>query len=171
MQCLTADSTATMTTIAKAAGMGRVTLYAHFESRRTLVEALLARAVEGSNASLEAVTLDGDPMQALDELTRSSWQIVAELHAVLGAARDELGDDAVRGHMERALARVQGVIERGQASGVFRTDQSAGWMTSCYLSIVHGAADEIRTGRLSEEDAANWVPATVAAIVAGPATR
>jgi len=168
MQCLTADSNATMTTIAHAAGIGRVTLYAHFETRRALVEALLARAVEGSDSALEAVPLDGDPAAALVELTRSSWRIVAELHAVLRTARDELGDDAVRGHMERALARVQGVIERGQASGAFRTDQSAEWLTSCYLAIVHGAADEIRTGRLSEADAAAWVPSTVAAVVAVP---
>jgi TetR/AcrR family transcriptional repressor of mexCD-oprJ operon len=165
LQCLMTDPNATMSAIAQAAGVGRVTLYAHFETRRALVEALFARAVESSDASLQSLDLDGDPARALDDLTRSSWRIVAGLHSVLGTARDELGEDAVHDHMEHALGRVRGVIVRGQASGAFRADQSADWLTSCYLAVVHGAADEIRTGRLTEKDAADWVPATVAALV------
>lgn len=165
LTCLMVDPNATMTTIARAAGVGRVTIYAHFETRRALVEALFARVVENADTALESVDLHGDPAQALDDLTRSSWPIVAELHSLLRSARDELGEDAVREHMERVLARVHGVIVRGQSSGTFRSDQSALWLTSCYLAVVHGAADEIRTGRLSEADASNWVPVTVATLV------
>ncbi|NNC10916.1 TetR/AcrR family transcriptional regulator [Planctomonas sp. JC2975] len=168
MQCFLADPSATMSAIAEAAGVGRVTLYAHFESRTALVAALFRRTVDESDASLESVNLDGDPAAALDALTRSSWRIVARFHAVLGTARDELGEDAVRGQMEHALGRVRGVIERGRASGAFRSDQSADWLTFCYLAIVHGAADEIRNGRLTDSDATEWVPATVASIVTAP---
>lgn len=157
-----------MATIAEAAGVGRVTLYAHFDTRRALVEALFERAVQASHESLGSLPLDGDPAEVLDHLTRSSWRVVAGLHSLLGTARDELGEDAVREHMEHPLGRVRGVIERGQASGVFRTDQSASWLTSCYLFVVHGAADELRNGRLSEADATTWVPSTVAAIVRAP---
>ncbi|MHA7986827.1 TetR/AcrR family transcriptional regulator [Rathayibacter sp. CAU 1779] len=168
MQCLLADPNATMSAIAQTAGVGRVTLYAHFESRPALVAALFAQTVEESDASLESLPLGGDPAAALDVLTRSSWRIVARFHAVLGTARDELGEDAVRVQMERALGRVRAVIERGQASGAFRADQSAEWLTFCYLAIVHGASDEIRNGRLTDADATEWVPATVSAIVKRP---
>lgn len=166
--CLAADPNATMTAIAEAAGVGRVTLYAHFETRRALVDELFARAVQSSDASLDAVALDGDPARALDDLTRSSWRIVAGLHALLGIAQEELGEDAVRARMQHPLERVRGVIVRGQESGAFRADQSPEWLAACYLGIVHGAADEIRAGRLTEADAAEWVPATVAALVRVP---
>ncbi|GAA4430060.1 TetR/AcrR family transcriptional regulator [Georgenia halophila] len=165
LRALADDPNATMAAIARAAGVGRMTLYGHFETRHALVAALFARTVAEADAALESVPLDGEPAHALDELTRSSWRIVAELHALLGAARDELGDDAVRAHMEHALGRVRGVVERGQARGAFRTDQSPDWLTSCYLAIVHGAAGDVRTGRVSEQDATIWVPQTVAAIV------
>ena len=42
------------------------------------------------------------------------------------------------------------------ASGVFRTDLPAPWLVATYYSVLHGAADEINAGRLSEEDAP-WV--------------
>lgn len=165
LRVLTEDPSATITAIAQAAGVGRVTLYGHFETRRALLAALFARTVAEADAALESVPLDGEPARALDELTRASWRVVADLHALLRAARDELGEDTVRMHMARTVDRVHGVVERGQATGAFRTDQSADWLASCYLAIVHGAAEDVRIGRVSEEDAGTWVPQTVAAIV------
>lgn len=43
--CLSRDAGASVSEIAKAAGVGRVTLYGHFPSREALVEAALTRAL------------------------------------------------------------------------------------------------------------------------------
>jgi len=166
LAALSRDPSATMTAIAQAAGVGRVTLYGHFETRQALVEALFARTVERSDALLGGVALGDDPARALHTLTRSAWRVVDAVHSLLAVAQDELGDDAVRERVEPALGRVRHLIEQGQASGAFRTDQSAQWLTSCYFAIVHGAADDVRTGRLREADAAAWVPDTIDALVA-----
>ncbi|MDP3890630.1 MAG: TetR family transcriptional regulator, partial [Nocardioides sp.] len=44
--CLARSPEANITTIAQAAGVGRVTLYGHFESRSALIAAVAARALE-----------------------------------------------------------------------------------------------------------------------------
>jgi TetR/AcrR family transcriptional repressor of mexCD-oprJ operon len=50
---------------AKAAGVGRVTVYGHFPSREALIEATLTRLLERGEAVLAGLDLSGDPRQAL----------------------------------------------------------------------------------------------------------
>ena len=69
------------------------------------------------------------------------------------------------------MLRVQRLIERGRAAGLFRTDQPVEWLTACYFAIVHGAASEIRAGRLSETQAAAFLPSTILALVSEPTER
>jgi len=51
--------------IAKAAGVGRVTLYGHFDSRATLISEVAARAIAHTDQTLAQVDLDGDPRDVL----------------------------------------------------------------------------------------------------------
>lgn len=165
VSCLAANPRASMAEIAQAAGVGRVTLYGHFSSRRELVEAIVASTMREAEVQLAPLRLDGDPRAALDLLIASSWRIVDKLHGLMGAAELELGIDRIRDHHDQAMLRVRRLIDRGQAEGSFRRDLSPEWIAACFFAILHGASAEIRAGRLRETDAATVLTSTVRSLV------
>ncbi|HZW40727.1 MAG TPA: TetR/AcrR family transcriptional regulator [Agromyces sp.] len=167
LERLTADPSASMGDIAKAAGVGRVTVYGHFSSREQLLEAVLIRTIEHSEAELAGIDLEGDPVAALERLVRTSWRIVDRFHRLLGVAEESLSNDRILAHHAQPMARVQTLIERGQRAGAMRRDLSAEWLTTCFHSLLHAAAGELRTGRLAEADADRVVAATVVSLVTG----
>lgn len=168
LQLLGEDPAASMSDIAKAAGVSRVTMYGHFSSRAELVHALMEGALGAAHRSLSTLDLGGDPMAALRILVTASWRIVGPARMLLRAAAAELGDEEVRALHEDPMELVASLVERGRASGAFRTDVPARWLVACYQSVLHGAAEELRAGRLAEEEADAVVWATIRSLVGPP---
>ena len=168
--CLSADPRASMADIAQAAGVGRLTLYGHFSSRRELIDAIVEQTMREAEAQLAPLSMEGDPTQALELLVTTSWQVLVRSHGVLTAAEQELGQDGIRHHHDQTMRRVGRLIQRGQAEGAFRSDLSAAWFTACFFALLHGASAEIRAGRMDEREAASAVSTTIAALVAVPET-
>ncbi|MEV5691784.1 TetR/AcrR family transcriptional regulator [Micromonospora globbae] len=166
--CLSRDAGASVSEIAKAAGVGRVTLYGHFPSREALVEAALTRALAEGEAVLEALDLTGDPHEALKTLITSSWLLVAQWTAVLEAAQEALPSGKVQELHAKPAQRVDALIRRGQAEGAFRTDLPAEWLTSVLHHVIHGAAIDVAKGRLDRADAARFIAETILAAYTGP---
>lgn len=165
---LARDPRASMTEIAREAGVGRVTIYGHFPSREALVEATLLRVIERSEAELASLDLSGDPLVALDLLVRRSWRIVDAFHRLLGVAEETLSNERILAHHAEPMARVRTLIERGQREGAMRRDLDAGWLANCFTALLHTAAGELRAGRLTEDAADRVVAATVASLLAPP---
>ena len=166
LERLTVDPRASMSDIAKAAGLGRVTVYGHFASREELLEAVLIRTIDRSEAELATVDLTGDPIAALERLVHRSWRIVDSFHRLLGVAEEALSNERILAHHTEPMARVQALIERGQREGVVRRDLDSGWLTTCFTALLHAAAGELREGRLTEADADRIVAATVVSLLA-----
>jgi AcrR family transcriptional regulator len=153
IRLLSADPTASMAEVAKAAGVGRVTLYGHFPSREALVDAVLDRAVETADAVLADDSIDTAPApEALARLLRSSWEVLDRHRRLFVAADRVLDTERIREHHERPLRRVQRLIERGQRDGDFRTDLPRPWLVTTFFSIIHSAALEREAGRLTPEE-------------------
>jgi AcrR family transcriptional regulator len=165
LERFTIDPKASMSDIARAAGVGRVTVYGHFASREDLLEAVLIRTIDRSEAELAAVDLTGDPIVALDRLVRRSWRIVDSFHRLLGVAEESLSNERILAHHAEPMARVQALIERGQREGVVRRDLDSGWLTTCFTALLHAAAGELRGGRLAELDADRVVAASVISLL------
>ena len=165
--CLSRDPAASTSEIAKAAGVGRVTLYGHFPSRSDLVDAVFVQAIEGGEAALGQVDLTGDPREALARLIESSWHLVDRFRSLLVAALDALPPGRVRELHADPMARVERLIERGR-EGVFRTDLPTSWLVGAMHSVMHGAADEVNAGRLTPDKAAEYITATVLAAFTPP---
>jgi TetR/AcrR family transcriptional repressor of mexCD-oprJ operon len=156
---------ASMTDIAAAAGVGRVTVYGHFSSRDDLLEALIVRTIERAEAEFSALDLSGPPGDALELLVRRSWRIVDNIHGLLAAAEEAFSTDKLLRHHQQPQARIEELLKRGQADGTFRRDLEAAWLTSCITAIVHTAAGDLRKGRLAEAGADRVVTATVMSLV------
>lgn len=154
--------------IAKAAGVGRMTVYGHFRNRPELVEAALVDALRVGEELLAQVDLTGDAQGAFTRLLASSWLLVAESAALLTAAQGVLPASRLRELHGNPAARVEELIRRGQDQGVFRTDLPSSWLVSAVHYILNGAAEESRAGRIEVDDAARVVDATVRAILSNP---
>jgi TetR/AcrR family transcriptional repressor of mexCD-oprJ operon len=151
-ECLSANPNSTLADIARAASVARITLYGHFASRTELLSALLHRSMARVEAELATLDLDGDPWQALDALVASSWQLVNSLAVLRGVVEEALPAESMHGSHADPRARVEHLIARGRAAGSFRDDQSIAWQIACYFALLHGAAAEVRAGRLSEQE-------------------
>jgi TetR/AcrR family transcriptional repressor of mexCD-oprJ operon len=161
--CLRADPAASMQDVARAAGVGRVTLYTHFPSRAELLDAVFAAVVIEAEQTLAAVDLGGDEAAALDRLIRASWRTVDRFRLLLHAAQRELPGDRIREHHHQALGRVQQLLDRGRAAGTLRADLPTAWMVSVFYQVTHGAAEEITAGRIAEDAAADLISTTLLA--------
>ncbi|UBU16409.1 TetR/AcrR family transcriptional regulator [Nonomuraea gerenzanensis] len=150
---LSSDPAASVAAIAKAAGVGRVTLYGHFPSREALVEAVLNHVIGAADAALEDPALETVPApEAMAALLRSSWEILDQHRRLFVAADRTMATERIRQHHDRPLRRVERLIERGRRNGDFRTDLPLSWLVSMFFSLVHGAAQEREAGRLAPED-------------------
>jgi len=159
--CLSQRQNATMADIAKEAGLGRVTLYGHFDSRPALIDAVVARVIENGERTLASVDLDGDPREALTRLIRSSWQLVDQARSVIAAAEDELSPERIRELHDSPATRVESLIDRGRSEGLFRDDMPTSWLVAVLHQILHGAGAEISAGRLEPADAPDLIVQTV----------
>ncbi|MGW5193407.1 TetR/AcrR family transcriptional regulator [Kribbella sp. NPDC004138] len=147
---LAAGAMPTMSEVAAAAGITRMTLYAHFATRELLLEAVVLRAVAETDEALTALDLDAlDVDEALDRLIRTSWSKLDSHRTVRLAALEQLGQAALREQHDAAFRHVENLIARGQGDGAFRTDLDRDWLVATFYAVLHAAADEVDAGRLT----------------------
>jgi AcrR family transcriptional regulator len=166
--CLAENPDMSVADIAAAAGVGRMTLYGHFKTRADLLDAVLTRVVAEAHETLGAVDVAGDPRDAVARLVAASWRIVDRLRNILAAAQRELPAERIRQAHDLVLGRVQALIERGRATGEFRTDLPLPWLVSLAMNVMHAAATEVSAGRLTSDQAPSVVAGTLLAALTPP---
>lgn len=160
--CFAEQPQASMAVIARAAGVGRVTLYAHFPSREVLLEAVLDHAITQAGAVIDdAAPDDGPALDALGRVLRSSWHVLDQHRQLFELAQRELGPVRLRQHHDAAMTRVEQLLVRGQHEGTIRTDLPTSWLVTTVYSLLHAAAEDVNTGRLQPEAAAAVLEATL----------
>ncbi|MFI7419736.1 TetR/AcrR family transcriptional regulator [Nonomuraea sp. NPDC049684] len=166
---LSDDPGASVAEIAKAAGVGRVTLYGHFPSREALVDAVLDHTVGLADAVLEDEALDTAPApEAMAGLLHTSWEILDRHRRLFVAADRVLPTERIREHHDRPLRRVERLIARGQDDGDFRTDLPLEWLVTTFFAIIHSAAQEREAGRLAAEEVEPVLTRTMLALLTPP---
>jgi len=151
--------------IAKAAGVVRQTVYAHFPSRDELLGAVAARALAQTLAAIDAAEPDhGPPAEAFDRLVAAWWTSVARHARVLEAlASVAPSRDALHGFHAPVLARVEALIRRGD----FDPEVPAAWLAAGFLGLMHTAADEVAAGRLDEASAGRALSRSIPKLCSG----
>jgi AcrR family transcriptional regulator len=155
-----------MSEVAAAAGVGRVTLYSHFASREVLLDAVVRQAITDTDRALSGLALDDDPAEiALARLVRTSWPILDRHRTVRTVALAELGPDALRDLHDQVIHHVERLITRGRAERIFRADLPEPWLVAVFYATLHAAADEVGTGSLDPQAAPDVLVATLLSVL------
>jgi AcrR family transcriptional regulator len=160
---------ASISAVAAEAGVSRVTVYAHFPTGEALLEAAVERAVRRTMAALETVGLDdGTPAQVLERMLAAAWRHLARYGAMAQAVAEQLSPEAIARTHQAAHRTIGALLARGQADGSFRTDLPAAWLVTSTIALIHACADEVRAGRIADDDAARILTVTVRGLFTGP---
>ena len=141
-----------MDEIARAAGVSRQTVYAHFPSRDALIDAVIEQASTEFTALLDGVDPDrAPPARALTLLLDAGWQVAARYPFLWLQPAVDPGKDASR-HAP-VLDRMLDIVRRGQASGDFDASVPAHWLLSACLALGRATEEEVKAGRMTIEQA------------------
>ncbi|MDO5736949.1 MAG: helix-turn-helix domain-containing protein [Propionibacteriaceae bacterium] len=156
---LALDPDASLSEVARAAGLTRATLYRHFASRERLLTALREDALAAARGAVAAARVgEGTSLEALRRVITALvalggrfWPLLAD-----GAAGDP---DFVRGR-EAVFAPVLGIVQRGQDAGEIRGDLRADWAVTALMAVLAAGVREARGS--AEVDVADRVLNTIA---------
>jgi AcrR family transcriptional regulator len=152
----------TIAGVATAAGVSRVTVYAHFATAEALLEAVVSRAV-GQAASVLAAARPGEgpPVEALERLVAVGWRELGQHAAMAQAAASMLSAEAMARSHAAGHHAVAELVQRGQRDGSFRADVPGAWLVTCCFALLHACADEVRAGRIEPGSAESVLGVTI----------
>lgn len=127
MDCFAADPDASMDDVARAAGVVRRTVYAHFPNRDALVDGIAADAAAELAAAVDLAEPEG-PDLALAVGALRTWPVGDRFRLLLSFARKEVGEQCIADLVAPVRTRTLDVVERGRAAGIF-----AGYLPSVVL--------------------------------------
>jgi len=161
VDALASDPEASMAGIARRAGVVRATLYVHFATRESLIEAVTRHAISEVADVIDAAEPDrGDAAEALARLVATAWRTMGRYHPLV-AINARLPQAELQAKHGPVLDRLEPLIERGQADGAFRADVPAAWHLSMVLALIHAASGALQAGHGTPEQIESALVATV----------
>lgn len=140
---------ASMEDIAAAAGVTRQTVYAHFSSRKALLEAVVDHFATLSTEVALGPELDHlPPVRALRHFLEASWSLVERYPVLLHLGGEPITPEDDYDTHRPMLDRLERLVHRGQHSGDFDRELPANWLAAATIALGHAAGEEVRTGRI-----------------------
>jgi TetR/AcrR family transcriptional repressor of mexCD-oprJ operon len=159
---LAENPAAGMAEIAAESKIGRATLYRHFPTRESLIEAITDRAVDDVERAIAASRLDeGTACEALRRLVAALLD-VGDRYRFLIVQETVRSDREQRLDIERRLSGpLLALFERGRDAGEFSHSFSPAWMSVAFGGLMVVTVHEVATGQMERADAKTLVLATL----------
>jgi AcrR family transcriptional regulator len=150
-----------MAEIARRAGVVRATVYMHFPTRESLLDAVMEDAVrQVAEATREAQPTHGEPEEAVERVLRATWHKLSDFQTLLAINTSRLSAKELHRRHQPVMTLFVPLIERGQKKGVFRSDLPVAWHLAMIRAIAHAASAELRSGRIDESQVEDALIAT-----------
>jgi AcrR family transcriptional regulator len=151
LEALANDPDVSMAEIARRAGVVRATVYMHFPTRESLLDAVMEDAVgQVAEATRAAEPTKGEPEEALERVLRATWHKLSDFQTLLAINTSRLSAKELHRRHQPVMTLFVPLIERGQKKGVFRSDLPVAWHLAMIRAIAHAASAELRSGRIVE---------------------
>ena len=129
----------------------RATVYMHFPTRESLLDAVMEYAVaQVAEATSSAEPTRGEAEDALERVLRATWHKLSDFHTLLAINTSRLPAKELHRRHQPVMTLFVPLIERGQTTGVFRSDLPVPWHLAMIRAIAHAASAEVRSGRIDE---------------------
>jgi AcrR family transcriptional regulator len=141
------DPHATVADVARAAGVARQTIYAHYGSREALILAVLRRSAEKSAAILSDVEFESDShFETLLRFVEHGWDSLERHSALLTSPGSPIAGDELHDLHAPISHQLEQLVRRGQRSGTFAKGLAPTWAAAMTIACIRAAADAVRTG-------------------------
>lgn len=152
--------------IAKAAGIGKTTLYRFAATRERLLDVMRKEGMARVRRIFEDAHLDSaPPVQALTRLAENLLTerefcafLMTDYEVVQKANLSDSNPFAAEWSTHEAS--LERLFLRGQKDGIFRLELPASWMTDVFNSLMYTVVDAERRGRLAPANMLKWWIAT-----------
>jgi AcrR family transcriptional regulator len=169
LEALASDPDRSMSEIARRAGVVRATIYVHFPTRESLLDAVMEYGVgQVLEAMSGADPQRGEPVEALERVLLATWRQLAQFHGLLALNTARLSAEELHRRHVPMLDLLEPLIERGREEGVFRGDLPVSWDLAVIRAIVHTASREVQGGRIPESEVESAMMRTVLAAIGEP---
>lgn len=169
MEVLPGDPMASMGTIAERSGLGRTTVYRHFPARADLIRALFEHVVE------EATAVTSDVIEQGGTTRETMWALgpaiiaIADRFRFLAGLRDSGNEQIIIDSTFDPNQPTRHFVEAAQRRGEIHPAMPVQWILTSINTLAGGASAEMRSGRLSREEAGEILGETmVRAFVVDP---
>ncbi|WDE10277.1 TetR/AcrR family transcriptional regulator [Thalassomonas haliotis] len=146
---------ASLTEVANIAGVGRATLYRHFETREQLIQELARESLALTDRALEplkAKKLKG--REAIEFMLHAVMPLANRFHFLLSLWTIAEDDPEVSNIYNRQLEELAALVEQGKQAGSINAGLTTTWIVTMIDSLVYAGWYLVRSGECNAEEAA-----------------
>ena len=142
-----------MSEIAQGSGVGRTTLYRHFESKKILIQAIALRCLDEINIAMAPVY--GLPGRQGITATFELLMPLASRYRFLNSLwSDAIEDPAVVEQLEKSTKDMEWLFEQAKEAGEIDKEIPTSWLVKFYDMTLNTAWSLLESGEITAEQAA-----------------
>ncbi|MFT5158570.1 MAG: AcrR family transcriptional regulator [Paracoccaceae bacterium] len=145
--------------VALAAGVGRATMYRHFETRDALIKHIGRICMEDTVAAL-APTDGLYGRQALESAFDALMPLANKYHFLINSWHIVVQDEVVSRIDAQQIGDLQELIDQAKKIGVINNQHPTEWVAACFDNLLIVAWSLVQEGKISSKDAAKYAKST-----------
>lgn len=149
---LLTNPNASLSDVASYAGVGRATLYRHFDSREALIQAIAQESLEKTDEVLQPLKKQKLPAdQMLKESIRLIVPLARHYHFLLSLWNIAAEDELVMNIYSRQLKDLAKIIEQAKKQKTISKKLNTDWIVSMYDCVLYASWFMLGQGTMTEE--------------------